>query len=259
MEHFSMKVVLVVASLFIVGCAETTPPAVSPSSGAGDSTRKDEQLYRKGTELLETEPEKAIDYLTQSLEISPHSPPAIYNRAVAYARVGRDKEAVADVVRLEKVNPKLGKNLRAMLALSAAPYTDLGNAEYKAGHFEQAIVKYDSALAYSPGDPDALVGKGLALKQLGKLDEALKCYSEAAEVDPKNYFAFVNRAALHQAQNRPREALADYTKAIELSPDDAEAYAGRSTVYAELKMPDEALRDNQKAEELKSSKVKASE
>jgi tetratricopeptide (TPR) repeat protein len=51
-----------------------------------------EQFYTRGTELLDSDPERAIAYLTRSLELAPDAPPALYNRAAAYARVGRDSE-----------------------------------------------------------------------------------------------------------------------------------------------------------------------
>src|SRR5262245_35084835 len=133
-----------------------------------------EQLYRQGTELLETDPDKAIELLTKSLKLNPDSPPALYNRAVAFARAGRDMEAVGDIARLERVAPKLGHQLREEMKLSAGPYTDLAESEYKAKNYKAAIGKCDSALAHNPKWADAWVVKALALEKLGQVDEAVK-------------------------------------------------------------------------------------
>ncbi len=218
-----------------------------------------EQLYRKGTELLETDPEAAIKHLTESLEVGPDAPPALYNRAVAYSRVGRDSEAVADIDRLEQVAPDVGRQLRAEMSLAAAPYTDLAKSEFEAGNFEKAVERCNSALAYDPAYGNAWVVKGLALCRLGRAEEAIACYNNAAEVEPNNYYAYINRAELHREQKRFQQALADFTKAIELSPDDSAPFLGRSAVYSELQMSEEAARDKERAQQLGDSSSKFSE
>src|SRR2546426_1101318 len=98
---------LLVSACVFVGCSGS---AKVPENSAMTDAR---DLYRQGTEFLESDPVAAIELLTKSLAINPDAPPAIYNRAVAYARVGRDTEAVADIDRLEQVAPDIGGKLRA--------------------------------------------------------------------------------------------------------------------------------------------------
>lgn len=239
-----------ILSLALLGCSDATDPA--PNSEVSIGMSVGEALYRKGTELLDSDPEAAIGFLTQSLEVNPDAPPALYNRAVAYSRVGRDSEAIADMKRLEEIEPAIGSQLRAEFRLLApAPYCSIGNGEIEAGNFEKAIEKYDSALAYDPLYGDAWVGKGIALTKMGKLDEALECYNRAAKVEPENFYAYINRAELHHVQKRFQPALADFSKAIEISPDEPSAYAGRALVYTDLERSDEATSDEAKAEQLK--------
>jgi tetratricopeptide (TPR) repeat protein len=212
------------------------------------------ELYRQGTELLETDPAKAIELLTKSLALNPDAPPAIYNRAVVYARVGRDTEAVADIDRLERVAPEIGRKLRAEMKLSAEPYTDIAKSEYEAGNYETALKKCDSALAYDPDYGDAWVVKGIVLKKMGQSEKALECYTKAVQVEPTNYWAYLNRAEFHHASKRLREALADYTKSIELRPQEPDPYSGRSAVHSDLQMAQAAADDAAKAAELKANR-----
>jgi tetratricopeptide (TPR) repeat protein len=213
--------------------------------------REAETLYRDGTQLLKSNPAMAIELLTQSLKLNPDAPPALYNRACAYASVGRDNEAIADMQRLEVAAPEVGKQLRNEMKLAAAPYTSLAEEDYKAKNFASAIQKCDSALAYNPEWGDAWVIKGLSFQALGDTTKALESFDKGAEIEPDNFYLFINRAELHLQEDRFEQALSDFTKAIVLRPNEADGYQGRSDVYAALKMSDKAANDRTRAEELR--------
>lgn len=211
-----------------------------------------ESLYRKGTLLLESDPERALECLTESLRMAPNSPPAIYNRIVALARLGLDAEAVKDLNRLEQLSPALGANLRFTLKASAAPYTDIANQAFENGQLDLALSKYESAITYDPDYANAWVGRGIVLKITGRNDEALRCFNKAIELEPENYFAWINRADFNFRERRLAESLYDYSKAIELLPDDPDAYLGRSSVFLELNQFDKSADDKRLAESLRS-------
>jgi tetratricopeptide (TPR) repeat protein len=242
-------ILILVGACGLVGCSGA--PEVREGSAVSDAG----ELYRRGTELLETDPAAAIDLLTKSLAINPDAPPAIYNRAVAYAPVGRDTEAVADIDRLERVAPAIGRKLRAEMELSAEPYVDIAKSECQAGKYQAALKKCDSALAYCPNYGDAWVVKGIVLQKMGQSEKALECYTKATQLEPANYWAFLNRAEFYHAHKRLREGLADYAKSIELRPRDPDPYSGRSAVYSDLGMPQEAAADAARAAELKAKQT----
>ncbi len=213
-----------------------------------------ESLYRQGTELLDTDPARSIELLTKSLEVNPDAPPALYNRALAYARVGRDAEAVTDISRLEQVQPELGKELHEKMKLSAAPYTDLAQEQFEKKNFAEAIKKCNSALAYDPDWSNAWVVKALSLEGLGQVEQALECYDKGAKAEPMNFFVFINRGRLHHQQKQFEKAIADYSKAIDLQPNDPDAYLGRAAVYSALHMQNQAAADDAKGNELKAKR-----
>jgi tetratricopeptide (TPR) repeat protein len=219
----------------------TNPPALIEA----------ENLYRIGTEFLESDPAKAAELLTESLRLNPDMPPALYNRASAFARIGHDAEAVADMERLEVVAPKIGKHLRAQMRLAAGGYVSLAEEAYHSQNFAVAIKKCESALAYCPEWADAWVVKGLAFKELGESEKALECFNNGADIEPTNWSVYINRAALHQQENRLPQALSDYTKAIELRPDEPDGYSRRSALHSVLGEQDKAATDTAKAARLK--------
>jgi tetratricopeptide (TPR) repeat protein len=227
--------------------ASEKPPLEKPGSKAMSEAEK---YYREGTDLLKTDAEKAVELLTKSLELGPDAPPALYNRATAYASLGRAEEALADVKRLEKVAPKIGAKLRLYLRASAVPYTDIAVHEFKAGKLKEALKACDQAIIYDPELADAWVVKGIVLKKLGETDKALDCYNKAAAAEPDSYEAYINRAELHSEQKRFDQALADFSKAIGLRPDEPSPYSGRAAVYAALEMPKLAEADRAKAAQL---------
>lgn len=167
-------------AFFLLGCSGEK--ATSLNAGAGKNMSSSESLYRQGTAVLESDPNAAVELLTRSLAASPNAPPAIYNRAVAYARIGRDAEAVADVRRLEELEPEIGAQLRMKLALSAAPYVDIAQTEFASGNFEKALAKYESALAYNPTYVDAWIGKANVLDKLNRSGEAANARRRAEEL-----------------------------------------------------------------------------
>lgn len=236
---------LAVCAVFMLGCAgeKTVDPGPSEEGKMSDA----ESYYREGTSLLETDPEKAIELLSKSLELEPNSPRALWDRAMAYRSVDRHSEAVRDMKRLEEVDPAIGKELRREFSLASAPYLDMGNSEFEAENYEKALEYYQAAITYDPEYANAWVGKGMVLQYTKKPDEALECYNHALSLEPESIVAYYNRADLHHEQQRLESALTDYSKVIELSPEDAEAYAGRSRVYRDLNRPDESLADIKKA------------
>ncbi len=220
---------LLVSLLIIAGCAE--------------HLSDDERLSRDGGKLLESNPEKAIELLTQSLEINPHAYFTFHTRALAYARVGRDREALADIARLGEYDPDLAGVLRRKLRLSAGPYTSIAEDRFKQGDYEGAIAKCDSALAYAPDWSDAWIVKAIVFQKLNEPQKVLECYDKAEQAEPNNWFIYINRAEFYQEQKQLDLALKDFTKSIELEPEKPAGYTGRAAIYSAMNEADKAADD----------------
>lgn len=108
------------------------------------------------------------------------------------------------------------------------------------GKFEGAIDRFDAALAVSPKHRGAMMGRAIALLQLGRVDEAEAAFSDliaflsrsVATDDPTGVAvlagAFANRGILRDREGRHEAALADYRQALAI---DAGAVDGPSLFH----------------------------
>ena len=103
------------------------------------------------------------------------------------------------------------------------------------GAYDQAIERFDAALAIAPEHRGALMGKAIALLQSGRIDEAEAAFTAViARLEPALAGgdatgrgvlagAYANRGILRDRAARYPEALADYRRALAA---DAAAVAG---------------------------------
>lgn len=94
------------------------------------------------------------------------------------------------------------------------------------GRFEDAIARFDAALAVSPGHRGAMMGRAIALLQAGRGEEAEAAFSGliaflSASLSPDDATgtavlagAFANRGILRDRSGRHEAALADYRQAL---------------------------------------------
>ncbi|MDA0690555.1 MAG: tetratricopeptide repeat protein [Nitrospinae bacterium] len=85
---------------------------------------------------------------------------------------------------------------------------NLGNSQYKAGKFKEALQTYTKAMVEE--SPPELKGKALyntgnALFRLGKLEEAATAYKKALEVDPKDMDAKFNLEFVREQLKKKKE------------------------------------------------------
>lgn len=98
--------------------------------------------------------------------------------------------------------------------LDAVRLCNEGHLLFEQGRHQDALTKYDQALALNPKYCRALSNKGTALASLGRLDEALKCYALALKVNPTDAESLYNAGwSLAQCQQHS-EALTYFDASI---------------------------------------------
>lgn len=113
-----------------------------------------------------------------------------------------------------------------------AYYVGLGNAYYKQGNFNTALIVYACALEVDASYAPALVARGFSYLALGNQANALEDYNQAIELDANLISAYINRGILYTQQGRFGLALTDFDLVIALEPENATAYNNRGVVYA---------------------------
>lgn len=112
--------------------------------------------------------------------------------------------------RTEKVAEVLPQDPKAQL--------NYGKALHEAGRVEEAIRKYEFAIAHDPSLAEAEFCLGLAWRDLGDLDQALEHYERSFRLDPKSAKSESNLANVLVAKDRRAEARARYEHSLALNP-----------------------------------------
>lgn len=111
----------------------------------------------------------------------------------------------------------------------AAVLRKAGDALFRAGHYADAVSRYDQVLALQPDSVVALANRGIALVQLGRFADALQGLDRAVALSPDYAELHYKRASTLRALNRLDEAVAAYGRVLELQPDHATARNRRGT------------------------------
>ncbi len=96
-----------------------------------------------------------------------------------------------------------------------------GNQAFAAGDLEEAVQRFERALAADPRHVRALANRGAALAALGRPGEAVRSFRSALEADPRSSVAHRNLASVLEAHGRAQGAIRHYRAALELEPEDA--------------------------------------
>jgi tetratricopeptide (TPR) repeat protein len=81
------------------------------------------------------------------------------------------------------------------------------------GHHEQAVERYQKALAADPTFTEAMHGLARALQDLNRFDEAIAMANRIAELDPDDVLAHTSLSVLYQKKGMIPEAEAEGNKA----------------------------------------------
>ncbi|HVS36368.1 MAG TPA: tetratricopeptide repeat protein, partial [Gemmataceae bacterium] len=183
--------------------------------------------------------QEAVADCSKAIELDPKDANAWYNRAAGYYRMGQLDKAVADCSQAIALDPK-----------DAAAWINRGAAYADLGQLNKAVADSSQAIELEPKYANAWSNRGVAYLRLGQPDKTVADCSKAIALDPKDAHAWSNRGHAYVNLGQLDKAVADCSKAIELDPKDADAWGNRGAAYADLGQLDEAVADLSKAIEL---------
>jgi tetratricopeptide (TPR) repeat protein len=167
-------------------------------------------------------------------------PSAFTNRGIAQMMLGNDDAALADFQ--HALNLHLSSLLPRAPGVTSA-YSGIGQVYHHKGDDARALDSYDRALRYNRRDPNAHVGRGVALVGLGRPDEALECFNTALQLEPGHAVGHGHRALLYERLGREKDALADYETSLRLDPGAAMVRRYRGALLSRLGRHDAAVND----------------
>lgn len=149
----------------------------------------------------------AISSIQRSVQQAGEYFEGLHELGVAHSSLGDHRRAIEFFSRAERKKPdsyELHYNLASCLRELHA--------------FDEALVRYDSALALNPGFSRALSGRASVLLELGRAQEALENLDRALALDPENATTWTDRARCLEALKREDEAAASLVQLSRLAP-----------------------------------------
>src|SRR5947209_1415555 len=106
------------------------------------------------------------------------------------------------------------------------------NADFDAGRWAEAAVKYGLVLKEDPSHIPSRFNLAVCFTKTGKPEEAIAEYRKIVEQDGTIYEVRTNLGILPEQNGKRPEAAAQFEKAVELRPDDAQAHLNLGILYA---------------------------
>jgi len=123
----------------------------------------------------------------------------------------------------------------------AVLYNEQGNACADRGELDEAIIRYEKALAINPHFAGACNNLGIVLKEKGLLAEAISCYQRAIEIQPAFAGAYSNLGVALKAQGRYEDAVDCYRQALLIVPDSLQVNTNLGNILADMGRFQEAI------------------
>ncbi|MDH7515320.1 MAG: tetratricopeptide repeat protein [Bacteroidota bacterium] len=129
------------------------------------------------------------------------------------------------------------------------PYQALGDFAFRAGNYADAERFFSASLAEVPTS-EAYMGKGNALAAQGRFEEASLRYDSALALNPRNALAWFNAGNLALQRGDAAVALRAWERSISLDPERSAPWRNRGLLLARLGRIAEAVSSLEQAVEL---------
>ncbi len=181
---------------------------------------------------------EAVEAHGAAIEADPRLSAAFENRALAYAKLNRLNEALADLAAAISLQPT-----------EPGAYLGRGILMLNHGAPERALPDFAMAIELDPGLTTARYNRGLAFLQLGQNELAEVDFSAVIGRNPRDAGAYLNRGRARAAQGKAG-ARNDFDRAVALKPEWAPAWYMRGRFLDSAGAVDEANADFLRAYQL---------
>ncbi len=117
-------------------------------------------------------------------------------------------------------------------------FLEQGETLAEEGLVEEALSRFEQALAAAPDNPEAIEAVGRALTSLDRLEEAEASFLDALELDREWAAPWMGLAALAMRRDEPFRIVHYLERAIEADPEYPEAYVELGRYYGLMGEPD---------------------
>ena len=155
---------------------------------------------------------EAVERFRAALQLAPEFPEAVYHLALAFDRMGRTDEAMANAEDALLLSPDL---IQARYVLAGCCR--------KRGDFEGELRLLSKITERVPEFAEARYNYGLGLQREQRFAEAVEELRAAARLDPKNV-RYTQALGVALANRNNDEAIRVLRTAVELAPSDAEPH-----------------------------------
>jgi tetratricopeptide (TPR) repeat protein len=191
------------AALSLAGC-ESTSNVIKSGAGVAEVANQSPQ-----------EAEANLASLTDVVQRNPNSAEAYSTRGVAYAKIGKFPEAIADFSQAIKISP------------NAATLTNRALAYRQIGSNDAAMTDFNAAIAADPNHAGAYLGRANLERVQGNLDAARSDLDSAIRLNPESAQAFHARGLIYQREGNHPLAITDFDNAIDRDPFAGAPYQAR--------------------------------
>jgi tetratricopeptide (TPR) repeat protein len=99
---------------------------------------------------------------------------------------------------------------------SSNPLINAGDLYFNNKDYLEAIKCYDMAINSNKKNKDAIMGKGLALREMGRYDDSISCFNEYIEIDKEDTQGLIEKANTCICQNQYVEASECFDKCLKI-------------------------------------------
>lgn len=210
-------------TIFLLGSIEFAYPTVRPF-----------YFWYQGQQVLNKNPQTALDRFTKAIDLKPQSALAWSGRGNALYKLELYSEALEAYYEAAELDSADFKNWQKQ-----------GDVLYSLERFTEAIAAYDRALELQQDDGELYNHKGKALYKLQRYQTALTMQEAALEIDRLNARFLSDRAKNLLALGRYYDALTVLNRVQAIDPSDLKLWQDKPLILKALNRPQEAVRVKQ--------------